>query len=45
MKKFEINLVIVVLGIVSIVELIVSKGMFGSMWLWIGYGIYRVWLK
>lgn len=31
----------VILGVITVVELIVTKDMGGSFWLWILYGIYR----
>jgi len=42
---YKVNNVIVALTLISITEIIVTEGIFGSMWLWIGYGVYRVWLK
>ena len=39
----KINYTIVILAIVSIVELIITKNMEATFWLWVGYGLYRYW--
>lgn len=33
--------IMVILAIITVVELIMTKGMEGTFWLWIFYGIYR----
>lgn len=33
--------IMVILGVISVVELIMTKDMVGSFWLWILYGLYR----
>lgn len=39
MKK--VSPTIIVLGVISIVELIVTHAMVGSIWLWVLYGLYK----